>query len=74
MDASNYGIPSKDIYILDIEIYPRIDDNFNWLVGWPAVYPFVGWWPLQIRKGDYEIEIKYFLYKNNIVVNQKKYG
>ena len=60
---------NPDSLILDIEIYPRFDDTYNYWWTWPAIYPFVGYWPIQKRTGNYEITINYIISKNkNILV------
>jgi len=51
-------LPSEYL-ILDLEVRPHLDDSYNWWVTWPAVYPMVAYWPVQIRKGTYQIELKF---------------
>lgn len=70
-DSTEDSITNKNLLILDIEIYPKLKDEYNWWLTWPAAYPLSGWWPLQIRNADYEVEIRYVLYKNNKVLKQE---
>jgi hypothetical protein len=60
---------NPDSLILDVEIYPRFNDTYNYWWTWPAIYPFVGYWPIQKRTGNYDVTINYQISKNkNILV------
>ena len=45
--------------ILDMEVRPKLNDSYNWWATWPAVYPMIAYWPIQIRTGQYAVELKY---------------
>jgi hypothetical protein len=57
-------------YLLDLEIYPKYTDDYNYWWTWPNVYPFVGYWPVQIRTGKYEISIQYTISKDQIILKK----
>jgi hypothetical protein len=60
---------SSESLILDVEIYPTFNDSYNYWWTWPAIYPLVGYWPVQKRTGNYDITINYQISKNkNILV------
>lgn len=54
-----------DDYILDIFINPKFDDTYDYWWTWPAIYPMVGYWPVQIRKAKYDVYINYTISKGN---------
>ncbi|TGK82412.1 hypothetical protein EHQ24_14260 [Leptospira noumeaensis] len=63
---------NKDDYILDIEIYPKLNDEFNYWWTWPAIYPMSGYWPVQMRTYNYETIIKYKIIKNQSIIHESE--
>lgn len=55
--------PPKDFYLLDVELYPKLEEGYNWWVSFPAILPFLGYWPIQHRQSLYSVELKYKLSK-----------
>lgn len=49
----------REYLILDVRIRPDFEDEYDWWWAWPAVYPMVGYWPIQPRSGKYTIKIEY---------------
>ena len=45
------GEPGEGAVYFDVAIVPSVERDFNWYLAWPGVYPLVGYWPLQPRKG-----------------------
>ncbi|TGM37825.1 LBF_2127 family putative lipoprotein [Leptospira biflexa] len=56
---------TKDYYTIDVEMKTNYSDKYNWWYTWPAVYPFIGIWPIQYRIAEYTVEFKYKLYFNS---------
>ncbi|PJZ85989.1 LBF_2127 family putative lipoprotein [Leptospira harrisiae] len=54
---------TSDDFILDVTIHPKYSDTYNYWWTWPAIYPLVGYWPIQIRETNYKVQIDYNLYK-----------
>lgn len=48
-------LPSEFL-ILDGDVFIAYDDEYNWWITWPAVYPMIGYWPFQQRKGRITVE------------------
>lgn len=58
---------ATDDFILDVTILPKYSDSYNYWWTWPAIYPLVGYWPIQIRETNYKVQIEYSLYKGTQV-------
>jgi len=71
-DLNEETIFKPDSYILDLAIYPKYNDDYNYWWTWPNVYPFTGTWPVQVRTGKYEISIDYTLSKDGKIIKQNK--
>ncbi len=58
---------------MDIDIKPSIEEGYNWWWTWPALYPLPIYWPLQIRRVQYEISIFYSIFdvNNKEIINNK---
>lgn len=54
---------TPDDYALDITITPKYSDTYNYWWTWPAIYPMVAYWPVQIRETSYKVQCEYTLYK-----------
>lgn len=48
-----------DYLIIDLDIIPKFENEYNWWWTWPAIYPMTGYWPIQKRTGKYNLEILY---------------
>ncbi|PJZ36383.1 hypothetical protein CH354_14990 [Leptospira levettii] len=46
-----------DKYLIDIEVYPNFESNFNMWKTWPAFWPLTGYWPIQVRNATYEVKL-----------------
>lgn len=62
---------TKEFYTIDVEMKTYYSDKYNWWYTWPAVYPFIGIWPLQYRIGKYSVEFKYKLYLNQTLLKEE---
>jgi hypothetical protein len=67
-DLNNLENLSDSDYIIDIEIYPKHKDEYNYWWTWPAIYPLSGYWPAQIRTHFYQVMIQYKLYKGKNLI------
>ncbi len=61
-----------DSYILDVEISPDYKEEYNYWWTWPAIYPFPGYWPVQIRKAEYTVRIATTISRSNKILFQSK--
>jgi len=48
-----------DFYIIDVTVKPEFKTRFNWIATFPAVFPFTGYWPVQIKKGSYSVRLAF---------------
>ncbi|MCT8335920.1 hypothetical protein NUH30_19695, partial [Leptospira sp. 85282-16] len=71
-DLNGETLVNNDDYILDIEIYPKLNDEFNYWWTWPAIYPLTGYWPIQIRIYNYETIIKFKIIKNQNIIHDSE--
>ncbi|MBE7412072.1 MAG: hypothetical protein L6Q54_05550 [Leptospiraceae bacterium] len=54
-----------DYFIIDIDIRPKLESEYNWWWTWPAIYPFTAYWPFQKRTGKYSLEIEYKIFNQD---------
>lgn len=59
---------TADDYAIDVTITPRYSDNYNYWWTWPAIYPMVAYWPVQIREHSYKVQFEYSLYKGSKLI------
>ncbi|MBM9546363.1 hypothetical protein JWG40_05005 [Leptospira sp. 201903074] len=62
---------SSDFYTIDVEMKTQYTDKYNWWYTFPAVYPFTGIWPIQYRIAEYNVEFKYKLFKNKVIIKEE---
>lgn len=63
-------LPSEFL-ILDGDVFIAYDDEFNWWITWPAIYPMIGYWPFQQRKGRITVEATFTLSGKNGQARQR---
>jgi len=62
--------PEDGAYVIDIEVTPEYKEDYNYWLTWPAIYPMPAYWPLQVRTGNYSVNISYNIYQNNNIIIQ----
>lgn len=70
LNIQEIKIINETDYILDLHIFPKLKDDYNYWLTWPAIYPLTGYWPLQVRKAEYSIELTYKLSKDHVLLKQ----
>ncbi|HBS06088.1 MAG TPA: hypothetical protein DEA96_14065 [Leptospiraceae bacterium] len=61
MNLERAGTLKGPFMVLDLVFRPTYTNDYDWWWTWPAVYPLVGYWPVQIREGTYTASIEYRL-------------
>lgn len=64
-DISMKTETNDDYIIIEAEVTPREEGNFNWWITWPAVYPMPLYWPLQMKKCTVSVMVKSTIYTKN---------
>lgn len=65
--ASNEKGKADDSGTLRMKIIatPKENHKFNWLITWPAIYPCIGYWPIQHKTGEVGVNLKCEVYDND---------
>ncbi len=61
LNLERAGTMKGSFMIMDIVFRPTYTNDYNWWWTWPAVYPLVGYWPVQLREGTYTASVEYRL-------------
>ncbi|MCB1194045.1 MAG: hypothetical protein H7A23_26865 [Leptospiraceae bacterium] len=56
------NLREQDYHIVDIDIDPVYKEKIFWWLTWPAIYPFSGFWPIQIISADFHLSIRVKIY------------
>jgi hypothetical protein len=57
--------PGSRYVVMDAEVSPREEGEFNWSVSWPAVYPMPFYWPVQSKHGTVSVSIESAFFDQN---------
>lgn len=57
VDLEGISSPGND---LTADLFLTLDRKFNWWISWPAIYPMVGYWPIQAytAKGEARLRVE----------------